>query len=326
MEGDKKQQRYGWIDWAKTILIYLMMVCHAGLSGLPHKFIYAFHMPAFFIISGYLFHTYNSKKLIIKYIVPILFFSSIRLCDNLLMEYLRFGDIEFYKYLSDCVSPFYRSNLANSHSLFTGVWFIEGLLFCQLLLSIRLFFIHYKMVGILSLIFSSLQSFFIGDNDIQYYYFYRIPEILPFLCIGIYIKNIQNKIQNMEYKKWMIFIFAVFYIFMTLLNGEVDMYINKFGSNYLFFFFNACIASSLFFLLCSSIFTTYKFIEILSQGTLLILGTHMIYITKWNTIIGHYNIPINSQISAVIISFIVLVFSWYFTKILLKKSPQLLGK
>lgn len=51
-------QRDKSIDIIKAICIVLMVVCHAGI-GLPYsKFIYFFHMPVFFIVSGYVF---NSK-------------------------------------------------------------------------------------------------------------------------------------------------------------------------------------------------------------------------------------------------------------------------
>lgn len=65
-----------WIDWAKTLLIFMMVVCHAGLYGVPRQIIYTFHMPAFFIISGYLFRPHYWKDLLIRYSIPILFFRS----------------------------------------------------------------------------------------------------------------------------------------------------------------------------------------------------------------------------------------------------------
>lgn len=65
-----------WIDWAKTLLIFMMVVCHAGLYGIPQHIIYAFHMPAFFIISGYLFRPHNWRSLLIRYCIPVLFFRS----------------------------------------------------------------------------------------------------------------------------------------------------------------------------------------------------------------------------------------------------------
>ena len=56
-----------------------MVLGHAGLGGLPREFIYAFHMPAFFIISGYLYKPHNWFKTLKGFGIPILFFSVINL-------------------------------------------------------------------------------------------------------------------------------------------------------------------------------------------------------------------------------------------------------
>ena len=49
------KQRIEYLDIAKGILILLMLVGHVWDDGPVHRFIYAFHMPAFFLISGLLF-------------------------------------------------------------------------------------------------------------------------------------------------------------------------------------------------------------------------------------------------------------------------------
>ena len=53
-------QRINWIDWAKVFAIYLVILGHhiskdAEGESFVKNFIYAFHMPFFFFISGYLF-------------------------------------------------------------------------------------------------------------------------------------------------------------------------------------------------------------------------------------------------------------------------------
>ena len=100
---------------------------------------------------------------------------------------------------------------------------------------------------------------------------------------------------------------------------------NIFGINYIIFFLNATIISLLFFHICAC-FSSSKTIAILSTGTLLILGTHMIYISIWNTIIGHLGININKPFSATFISLIELIFPIYFTKKSANNYSRLLGK
>lgn len=135
----------------------------------------------------------------------------------------------------------------------------------------------------------------------------------------IYKENIQYSIFN----KIIIIITLIIVIPLSLLNGTIDMISNTFGINYIIFFVNAAITSLLFFHICAC-FSPKRSIEILSNGTLLILGTHMIYISIWNTITGHINI--NRQFSATFISLIVLICSIYFTKKAANNHSCLLGK
>ena len=76
-------RRIEYLDTAKGILIALMVLGHVLLRGVVHHYIYSFHMPAFFIISGILIK-YTSlvdkplsvilKKKIYSLIIPFIFF------------------------------------------------------------------------------------------------------------------------------------------------------------------------------------------------------------------------------------------------------------
>lgn len=77
---ESSKKRENWIDWSKTILIWLMVLGHAGLNGIPRDFVYAFHMPAFFIISGYLYKPHTWFRTLKGFGMPIIFFSAINLC------------------------------------------------------------------------------------------------------------------------------------------------------------------------------------------------------------------------------------------------------
>jgi len=46
--------RFPWIDHLKALGIFLVVAGHCGLSNEQHRWIYAFHMPLFFMISGFL--------------------------------------------------------------------------------------------------------------------------------------------------------------------------------------------------------------------------------------------------------------------------------
>lgn len=74
--------RIVWIDWAKVIGIYLVILGHMPIHG--KSLIYCFHMPFFFIISGYLYkHVPISKEIGKSFrslIVPYFIYSLLLFC------------------------------------------------------------------------------------------------------------------------------------------------------------------------------------------------------------------------------------------------------
>ena len=65
-----QKQHYLWADITKGIAIILVIMGHSFAStGNICKFIFLFHMPLFFLISGYFFNFskyYNNLKALIK--------------------------------------------------------------------------------------------------------------------------------------------------------------------------------------------------------------------------------------------------------------------
>lgn len=77
-------KHYNWIDYAKGIGIFLMVVGHSGLPDYVQKMIWSFHMPLFFFISGVLFNHAKYSTIVAllnriwkSLIIPYLFFSTI---------------------------------------------------------------------------------------------------------------------------------------------------------------------------------------------------------------------------------------------------------
>lgn len=50
----RSEARMLWIDVAKTVGIFLVVFSHLGQSGSTESFLWTFHVPLFFFISGYL--------------------------------------------------------------------------------------------------------------------------------------------------------------------------------------------------------------------------------------------------------------------------------
>ncbi len=75
LEQPIKQKRIKWIDIARGIAIIAVIVGHSLGKYFPGKFanfIFAFHMPIFFILSGYLYHYQSKRKLLKKTFLNLL--------------------------------------------------------------------------------------------------------------------------------------------------------------------------------------------------------------------------------------------------------------
>jgi len=79
--------RLEWIDFARGITIILMVLGHTTIPNYISKYIWSFHMPLFFVVSGMMYNPikYESfgvllKKKIKKLVIPYFFFSAIVFC------------------------------------------------------------------------------------------------------------------------------------------------------------------------------------------------------------------------------------------------------
>ena len=84
---ESRAERIEWIDEAKGIGIVLVMLGHCCLHRNFCFWFYAFHMPLFFILSGYTFSGKGKfadylKKKIRTLLVPYMFFVIITMCCN----------------------------------------------------------------------------------------------------------------------------------------------------------------------------------------------------------------------------------------------------
>ena len=98
----KQRKRLDYLDIAKGLLIISVVLCHSPFENA--YYLYWFHMPAFFIISGMLYKRgMNIKEQAIKFFVPYAIFSLIDISFNYIMYYhgnFSLGDLihEIIKY------------------------------------------------------------------------------------------------------------------------------------------------------------------------------------------------------------------------------------
>ena len=243
MESDKKRIEY--IDIAKGIGIILMVLGHIPAFSnnykFAYKFIYAFHMPLFFIISGYLFaYKYKQNQIVTgEYLVK-----KIR---TLLVPYFLFGiplflPICLYRdslNFTTCLKQllFYPDEIDN---LAAPLWFLQALFFTEIIY----FFINRYFSKVFKVIIILFLAFFANYNrgDLVV----RLPFCLNasfvgliFFQIGVGIqyclqrKNIISKLFSLSLTK-NIFLFLLLNI-LVLINSITYMRLYQYGFIPLFY-------------------------------------------------------------------------------------------
>lgn len=318
------KKREDWIDISKTLLIFSMVVGHCQPDSWLRTLIYGCHMPAFFMISGYLYSPHNWKKTTRSFFVPSLIFGTINL--GLLYSQLALHNAIPEDALKRTIQPLFMITYGYGYNLYTGFWFIVCLYFCRLLCGDIQFMQHKKksiyLIAIACSLFMTMREYW--PNAIQQYkidslYLFRTIACIPFFVFGIWCKQHQL----LQYITYPIALFSlVLYIISCNLNGPVDMWATQYGINYLI----TAIISIISFIALSKLTAipiSSKFqplFKVFSIGTLFILGLHApIRDCLWYVSNGIIH-------NAIITSATIMVICYYPIKYSINNYPIILGK
>lgn len=163
------KERVYWCDIAKSIGIFLMVCGHTSIPSIISNWIYSFHMPLFFIISGFFFSK-KGEGMLAPYII--------RKVKSLLVPYFKYSIVVYVGMILIGVPDY--------HALLVGwkgyaLWFIPVLFFTEicfaLLVKINYYYVVvFLMGGIgyvlyenviflpykIEVVFSSVMFFFLG--------------------------------------------------------------------------------------------------------------------------------------------------------------------
>lgn len=137
-----------YISIAKALGIILMVVGHSGCPTAIGKFIYLFHMPLFFICSGYFFKDISDrnslssfyKKRIKGLYLPYLKWSLLFLFLHNLFRYLHITESVIYQ-KEDYIRQFIKLIAMTDYELLIRpFWFIKELLFASMIVATISFF------------------------------------------------------------------------------------------------------------------------------------------------------------------------------------------
>ena len=269
-------QRVNWIDWGKVFAIYLVVLGHLvsndGTEGRIHDFIYLFHMPFFFFISGLLFKIKENnirdlfsriwRSLIIPYIFLNLL-SDIFLIPSWILG--RERPLENLMYFLT----------ADGHGEPGPTWFLV----CLAWLWIAFYYLSrlsYRWQCLILVGCGVVASLF------PYTLYWRIDSavmVLPFFVAGYYSKSLLTWHTD-KYKMILITIGLIlisFYI--SYINGYSSVYIRSFGNLPILYYPGAFIGV-IMLIMISKMFDKWgiNIISVLSSGTIVIMGLHGVVI------------------------------------------------
>ena len=314
---EQLSKRIVFVDYAKAICIFLMVVGHYCDNRLLITYIYSFHMPALFIVSGYLYKPRAWWKTALSLLVPIVFFSIVNLVVCLLLGKMTLcDDVIFPQILFRIIR--YRYGLGES--LLIGDWFLWALLGLRFLFGdidvLRTLRKHYVPIVVVCTAYMTFESHFVSiDTLFRGYLIGRMIPSLVFFATGFLLKDTRWNPQSISNRAIVLFMLA--YIPLPMLNRAGGIVSNDFGISYLAFVVIAVLGSVILFVLTSKL-SPSKFIETISTGTLVVLGMHMPLLHVLS-----YLLPGSFF---VMFPFITIVICYYITILCEKYCPVLLGK
>jgi acyltransferase len=275
-----KTDRINWIDQAKGIGILLVVLGHMNIPMNLSVFIFSFHMPLFFFISGFLFnenkYANNLKQILLSKIKTLLW-------PFLTFTFLGLVFLVFSKNYSEITNFNWSDFILGNKSINAPLWFLTALFSAEIVFSQIIRICKTKIVPIIVivLLFGTLGFINIYTKNLSFFLNIHVALIAQlFFSLGWILKkyNLTKKIQNTIQ-----LLIASVLLFLTLVttslnNSRLDMIENNYGN--LFLTFTSAILGIFLIVILSKLILkinfTNKIFEYLGKNSLVILGTHVI--------------------------------------------------
>lgn len=330
-----KNKRIGWIDSLRGLGMFFVIWGHAYPTNESpiRKFIYSFHMPFFFFLSGINsrkdleldFKTFLLKK-IKTLIVPYFILNIIGIIIHLVLSH--FGIVDSVSLVEMLLGIIYSHDIVLPTPL-GPTWFFATLFLVQVLFYLinkvarddrDLFY----MTGICALI-----GYLNSISKYEIYGPWHIESVFTavfFYFLGyIFMKNVHvfDKLFN---KKKLMFVLGVFALFISLFfingNQRVSMHSNQYGA--ILSFYIPCLSIIFGLILLVNIFFKKSFIfETIGKNSIFFLCYHNMLFALYR-----YFFPIflKNDLYFFILSIIVTIILFPLSFLVPKKLPILLGR
>lgn len=275
--------RYNWIDWMKTIGMYLIILGHFFSIG--HKYIYVFSVPLFFILSGFLSKKEESRILFWEKIWHNLLLPMILmvLISAIIEGTMGLAGILFPPITLDDVLSGFWGLMIGSQKVLAGCWFIYTLVLLKCILQYTAglrwaSYIHMVLLVAFAFIAVLLENSFVkteeGANSII-----NVFVAYPFFIFGYYAKSWKQLIASFTLTLNRGLLILLFLVLMVIVignvNGYVWMYRGGYGADYVMFIVGGIVGTLLVFVISKMLGEcTSPIVRDVSNGSIIILGFH----------------------------------------------------
>lgn len=286
-------QRIGWIDIAKLIGIYLVILGHLPLIGeatgtsFSLSFISAFHMPLFFFLSGYVEKNRSVKETFIRSVkgllVPYVCMYLTTYLWWLFVSYLRhpdeFGRSFFTGFIEPMLGMLFSCHSSVSYMLTLPLWFLVALFWCRMIYALGNK--TKQAVSIAFCLFGIVFSIILWHmhKNIPFFTFAPLCMGFPFYYTGALIQKTSLLKQQRSIFMQVVLTLITLLIVGTVTyfnGGGMGIYGVNYGNSPILFFMGTysgilmmCSFSQIFPSLC-------RFLQMLAQNTIVILAWHTI--------------------------------------------------
>ena len=293
-----------WVDYSRMIGIWLVVFGHA-IQRFPgwdttflHSvwdYIYLFHMPLFFVVSGYLFnlkqpvsYAAGGGKVWNSIVVPYLIYQLVFLPWAV---YIHREDIlsnlQWWKLMVGLVGGD-GYNTSISYYLCLPCWF----LIC--IIQLRLLFLFVKINKLSSIILVIFSFLFLFLRKLYHWDFYFCIDCtimaIPYFLLGFYMRmySIMKHMRKWVFKPVIIFASAVSVWIILKINGPAQMNGPSYGNILLVNYLAGIAGSVMVFLISawlSELFDKREWIKVVSRNTLFIIFSHWLLLMPFGSIL-----------------------------------------
>lgn len=246
------KERFDYIDVAKSLGMLCVIWGHIMMSGLSHNFVYAFHIPLFFFISGMMYNNkkYDSfvvfcRKRFVTLLIPYFVYSVITWIIWALYSYLSHDTVD--SYIMPLLQTFIAQGSGAHFLIHNGpLWFVT----CLFVVEMAYYFIG-RLPRVINLLICGLLAilsvWMIRNRDL--FDFTLLPWSMEVAAAAIIFYSMGNlykdkvtheaflqKVNNILGSAVLLFVLLAIVVWGANYNGAVSMGSNNFGRSPLLFY------------------------------------------------------------------------------------------